>query len=91
MPAATSRLCNLTTEIGYEPSMNSPDLFLAALDCSPKSLAGLMYETWCGRRQTFLHVVAEAVGDLFECGYGEKNRSPWFSIRPEEFKRYILG
>ena len=88
---SVERRCNLATEIGHESSMNSPDLFLAALGCSPKSLAGLMYETRCGRRQTFLHVVAEAVGDLFECAYSGKNCSPWFSIRPEEFKRYIGG
>jgi hypothetical protein len=76
--------CKIATEVSRDPLFSSPDVFLAAIGCSPKSLSGLAYEAWDGRRQTLLHAVLNAVGKMIEYD-GIKY------LHPESYKEYILG
>ena len=78
--------CQIATEIARQSHFSSPDVFLAALGCSPNSLSGLVYKNRNGNRQTLLHAAMDAVGHLIEC---EKIR-PYFT-GPENYKAYILG
>jgi hypothetical protein len=83
--------CEIAAELAFRSLFNSPDVFLAALACDPKSLSGLVHEGYSGMRQILLHAVVHAVGRLVEAMYDTQANSLGYQFCLEERQKYLSG